>query len=151
MCFVTKDTPINNINSMQVSCYKKSKAVKLVQLNNKALLLYINALGKTCVDYIVEYNSKLDSMVVRHEKTTTRVNFQGTYEFLVNAQSRARTVIRSSRVNTSVLASALNECITHVEDGISNSRLCVCVQLVSCSTNLSSNSYRTCLQMSSLN
>ena len=70
----------------------------------------IFALNATCVDYIVEYNSKPDSMLAKHEKTTTRVHFTGTYEFLTNAQSRARTVIRSSQVNTTILAS------TRVED-----------------------------------
>ena len=76
------------------------------------------ALKATCVDYIAKYNLKPDSMVARHERTTTRMHFAGTYEFLTNAQSTVRTVIGSSRVNTTVLASALHECITGVEDRI---------------------------------
>ena len=111
----------------------------------------IFTLKAMCVDYIARYNLKPDSMVARNEKTTTRVHFTGTYEYLMNAQFRAHTVMRSWRVNTTVLASALHECITRVEVRISSSRLCVRMKLTSCPTNLSSDSPRTCVQMSSLN
>ena len=73
------------------------------------------ALNATCVDYIAD-NSKPDSMLARHEKTSTCVHFTGMYEFLANTQSRICTMICSSRVNITVLASALHECITRVED-----------------------------------
>ena len=76
----------------------------------------IFTLNATCVDYIVEYNSKPDSMLATHEKTTKSVHFTGTYEFLANVQSRTRTVIHSSRVNKTLLVSVLHECITCVED-----------------------------------
>ena len=104
-----------------------------------------------CVDHIAEYNLKPDLMVARHEKTTTSVHFTGMYEFLANAQSRAHTVIRSLQVNTTVLAGALHECITHVEDRILSSRLCVHVKFASCLTNLWSDSPRTRMQVLSLN
>ena len=111
----------------------------------------ICALKATCVDYIAEYNSKPDSMVARHERTTTCVHFTGMYKFLANAQSGVRSMIRSSRVNTTVFASTLHKCITLVEDRILSSRLCIHVKLTSCLTNLLSNSPRTCVQISSLN
>ena len=76
----------------------------------------IFALNAICVDYMAEYNSKPDSMFARHENTTTHMHFTGTYEFLANTRSRACTMIRSLQVNTTVLASALYECITRVED-----------------------------------
>ena len=81
----------------------------------------IFALNAMCVDYIMEYNSKPDSMLARHEKTTTHMHFTDTCKFLANAQSRARTMIRSFRVNITVLASTLYKCITCVENRLDGS------------------------------
>ena len=44
----------------------------------------IFVLNATCVDYIVEYNSKPDSMLTKYKKTTTCMHFTGMYEFLAN-------------------------------------------------------------------
>ena len=104
------------------------------------------------IDYIVEYNSKPDSMMARHERTTTSVHFTGMCEFLANGQSTDRTVIGSLQVNTTVLVSALYKCIIHVRiEFRALATLCVCVKLASHPTNLLSESPRIRMQMSNLN